>query len=214
MRREAALATLLTLAGCGGDGADRLAPDERIARAVLGVLASDGKPVCVQRITYGNPLTVYRSARRGELQRFYPLDWYPAQPFRPPSMPTQQQLRAAVEAKRDADLPDAPVRLDALPREQRSVIDSIAFAMSTSAVPTHSILVRQGWVPANVFPRWWPAKDRQNGCEANYVLSSIKRTDKAAFVAVRVDHWATLYALAPLPGGNWRVVAQWANWLY
>lgn len=214
MRRTAAamavLGGALALAGCGPRPLDA---DEQVARAVLGVLVADGKPVCVQRITYGDPLTVYRSARRGELQRFYPMDWYPPVPFRPPLMPTQAELRRAVAEGRDAELPDAPVRLDALPRDQRSQIDAVAFALSSSAVPTHSTLVRTAWTPPRAHPRWWPGKDAALGCEANYVLSSVKRSDHAAFMAVRVDHWATLYALAPA-GSDWKVVAQWANWLY
>ena len=59
----------------------------------------------------------------------------------------------------------------------------------------------------------WMGRDDKLGCDANYALSGIKRTEHAAFVAVRVHHWGTIYALV---GGKdrWHVVGQWGPWLY
>lgn len=214
MRNVAALLLALVLGGCAGAKSGEPDTDGKIVRSVLQLLASDGKPLCVERITYGSPLVQYRVARRGRLERYYALEWYPPTPFRPPAMPTQADLRADVAAERAAGIPEPPVRRDLLERDQRSLIDGQAFALSEAAVETHVALIKDNWLPANVHARWWPGKDVSVGCTAQYVLSGVKRGDHVAFVAVRVYHWGTLYALAPTRDGDWRVIAQWGSWMY
>lgn len=213
-RRAGILLLAFALSACSGAKSGELDTDGKIVRSVLGLLASDGKPLCVERITYGSPLVQYRVARRGRLERYYALEWYPPTPFRPPAMPTQQELRDDVAAGRRADIPEPPVRRDMLPRDQRSLIDGQAFALSEAAVATHVALIKDEWAPKNVHARWWPGKDASVGCTAQFVLSGVKRSDHIAFVAVRVYHWGTLYALQPDDKGNWNVTAQWGSWMY
>lgn len=209
-----ALAALLPLASCSkGPTPDKLDTDQKIVHSVLSLLASDGKPVCVSRLTFGSPLSQYRVARRGQLERYYVLDWFPPTPWRPPAMPTQKQLRDDAAAGRNAHIPEPPARTDELPRDKRSILDGLAFAISPPAVELHSVHMRENWMPKGVIPRWWPGRDDTLGCDANYVLSGVKRSDHVAFVAVRVHHWGTLYALVT-HGDDWRVVGQWGPWLY
>ena len=213
MRRLALLA-LLALAGCGGGKAPaRLDTDRQIVRAVLEKLASDGKPVCVSRWTFGAPLSQFRVAKRGQLERYYVLDWATPGPWRPPRMPTQKELREAVRHGRNAHIPEPSAEIDTLPEEKRAILDRLAFAIAPPAVTLHTAFMHQGWMPKGVTARWWMGRDDKLGCDANYVLSGIKRTGHAAFVAVRVHHWGTLYALV---GGDkaWHVVGQWGPWLY
>lgn len=209
----AALGLAAMLGGCAGPAADELDGDRQIARAVLDLLATDGKPVCVERLTYGDPLQVYRSARRGELQHYYRLGWGKPAPLRPPEMPTQEELFDAVAENRSAGLPDAPRQANDLPRELRTAIDGQAYALSPAAIPTRAVVLQERWLPDRVHARWWPGRNTALGCRANYVLSSIKRTDRIAFMAVRVDHWATLYALVRIRG-SWTMVGQWSSWMY
>lgn len=213
-RLLAPLLVALALAGCGKVPAvDKLDTDQQIVREVLKVLASDGKPVCVSRWTFGSPLSQFRVAKRGQLQRYYVLDWGTPGAWRPPRMPTQQELRDAVRQGRNAHIPEPSPYIEELSQKKRTILDGLAFAIAPPAVTLHTAFMRQGWMPKGVTARWWMGRDDKLGCDANYVLSGIKRTDHAAFVAVRVHHWGTLYGLV---GGdrNWHVVGQWGPWLY
>lgn len=216
-RLIAPLLGLFALAGCGkGPAPDQLDSDKQIVYQVLKVLASDGKPVCVSRWTFGSPLSQFRVAKRGQLERYYVLDWMTPGPWRPPEMPTQKELREAVRAGRNAHIPEPsaePFVAQALPQKKREILDGIGFAIAPPETPLYWVFMHQGWMPKGVTARWWMGRDDKLGCDANYVLSGIKRTQHAAFVAVRVHHWGTLYALA---GGDdhWHVVGQWGPWLY
>jgi hypothetical protein len=216
-RLFAPLLGLLALTGCGkGPSVDKLNTDQQIVYQVLKTLASDGDPVCVSRWTFGSPLSQYRVAKRGQLERYYVLDWQRPGPWRPPHMPTQKELREAVRKGRNAHIPEPSAERAEqaeLPLAKRTILDGIAFAIAPPATPLYWAFMHQGWMPKGVIARWWMGRDDKLGCDANYVLSGIKRTQHAAFVAVRVHHWGTLYALV---GGdnNWHVVGQWGPWLY
>jgi hypothetical protein len=218
MRRTATILTLLgALAGCSR-GAEQprtaaLKPDQQVVHAVLETLAADGKPVCVERETFGSPLSIYRIATQGRLQNNYALAWYPPKPFRPPHMPTLRELRSAAKEGRNAEMPEPEARDDALPAEQQARFDRAALALAPPKVPTHRVGISKKWVPEGVIPRWLPVADRKKGCAAQYVVSGVKMAPDIAFAAVRVDHWGTVYALEPSPRG-WKPVAQWGSWLY
>jgi hypothetical protein len=207
-------AALLALAGCGrGPKVDQLDTDQQIVREVLKVLASDGKPVCVTRWTFGSPLSQFRVAKRGQLQRYYVLDWQKPGPWRPPTMPTQKELREAAKAGRDANIPEPSAYIDVLPQWKRKILDGLAFVIAPPETPLYWVIMHQGWMPKGVTARLWMGRDDKLGCYENYALSGIKRTEHAAFIAVRVHHWGTVYALT---GGKdrWHVVGQWGPWLY
>lgn len=203
----------LALAGCGRSPSDPLNTEEKVIRAVLARLASDGKPVCVARATFHSPLSVYQIAMQGKLQRLYALGWYPPHPFRPPVMPTLDALQRSNAKEKNADIPEPLARKDALPRRRQAALDAAARALGPPDVPTRMVHLRDEWMPRHVYPRWWPAADARHGCTNLFVLSGVKANRHVAFVGLRVDHWGTIYALAPLRD-EWRVIAQWATWLY
>lgn len=216
-RLIAPLIAFFALTSCGkGPAVDDLDTDKQIIYQVLKTLASDGKPVCVSRWTFGSPLSQLRVAMRGQLERYYVLDWQIPGPWRPPAMPTQKQLRESVRKGRNAGIPEpsgeyAEARM--LPEKKRDALGQIAFAIAPPETPLYWVFMHQGWMPKGVTARWWMGRDDKLGCDANYALSGIKRTRKVAFVAVRVHHWGTIYALY---GGdkNWHVIGQWGPWLY
>ena len=187
--------------------------DQQVVQAVLALLASDGKPVCVERETFGSPLSIFRIATQGKLQNIYSLAWYPPKPFRPPHMPTLDELRSAAKDRRDAELPEPEAREDAFPAEKQAALNRSAMALAPPEVPTHRVGISNAWAPKGVVPRWLPFNSKKDGCTAQYVLSGVKLAPDIAFAAVRVDHWGTVYALVP-QGETWKPVAQWGTWLY
>jgi hypothetical protein len=190
-----------------------LRTDEKIVRATLALLASDGKPVCVERETFGSPLSIWRIATQGKLQKIYDLAWFPPKPFRPPTQPTLDELRSSTQAGQHANLVEPEARRDRLSPAVQTELQTQASALAPPEIASHRVTIRQAWAPAGVMPRWWPAGSNQKGCHAQYVLSGIKWNAHVAFVGVRVEHWGTVFALAP-HGDDWRPIAQWGTWLY
>jgi hypothetical protein len=220
----AAFFLLVTLSACGRQPQAPPQPpdqkafrpldaDEKIVRATLALLASDGKPVCVERETMGSPLSIWRIATQGKLQTIYDLAWFPPKPFRPPTQPTLDALRDAAEAGKHARLAEPDARHDRLSAAVQKDLQAQASELAPPDVAPQRVAIRKTWAPAGVVPRWWPAGSTQKGCEVQYVLSGIKRNDHAAFIGVRVEHWGTVFALAP-HGDDWKPVAQWGTWLY
>jgi hypothetical protein len=213
-RRAAGLLLLLALSACQRSSAPpQLKTDEKIAQAALNVLVGDGKPVCVERETLGSPLSIWRVATQGRLQQSYDLAWFPPKPFRPPHMPTLQDLRRASAAGQEAHLPEPPARTDQLPQEVQADLQREAAALAPPSVPAHRVTISSRWAPKGVVPRLWPAGGKSRGCDAQYILSGIKWNERVAFVAVRVDHWGTVFAFKP-DGDGWKPLAQWGSWLY
>jgi len=219
MRIGAAAALLLIcLSACGRRGPEpkptaTLSTEEKIVRATLTLLASDDKTVCVEPETFGSPLSMWRIATQGKLQESYDLAWSPPKPFRPPTQPTLRDLRSSVQAGKHANLAEPQMRHDLLPVSMQASLQGQASALAPPDVATHRVTISPSWVPAGVVLRWWPEGSKQSGCDAQYVLSGIKWNGHVAFIGVRVEHWGTVFALAP-HGDDWRPIAQWGTWLY
>src|SRR6478736_2272469 len=190
-----------------------LTSEEKIVRATLKLLASDGKPVCVERETLGGPLSIWRTAPQGGFEKIYGLAWFPPRPFRPPSQPALEELGSKVREGENYKLAEPVARRDKLPAAVQTNLDAQASALAEPKVAARPVIIRQEWVPQSVMPRWWPDGSKHKGCDAQYVLSAIKSNAHAAFVSVRVDHWGTVFALAP-HGDDWRPIAQWGTWVY
>ena len=190
-----------------------LSDDEKIVRATLALLASDGKPVCVERETMGSPLAIWQVATAGKLQKISGLAWFPPKPFRPPNQPSLDALRTSALTGQHGNLAEPGQRRDKLPAAVQADVQAKAAALAPSDVALRRVAIRPDWVPAGVIPRWWPEGSAQKGCDAQYVLSGVKANAHAGFVSVRVDHWGTVFALTP-HGDDWRPIAQWGAWLY
>jgi len=190
-----------------------LTDEEKIVRATLKLLASDGKPVCVERETLGGPLSIWRTAPQGRFQKIYGLAWFSPRPFRPPSQPALEELGSKVREGENYNLAEPVTRRDTLPASVQTHLDAQATELAAPQVHVHPVIIRQEWVPHGVVPRWWPAGEKHKGCDAQYVLSTIKSNAHAAFISVRVGHWGTVFALAP-HGDDWRPIAQWGTWVY
>jgi len=190
-----------------------LGAEEKIVRATLALLVSDGKPVCVEPETFGSPLAVWHVATSGKLQQAYDLAWSAPKPFRPPAQPTVDELRNALQAGQPASLIEPRQRRDHLPAAAQAALQAQASTLVAPDVPTHRVVIGPAWVPRGIVTRWWPGGSKDNGCGAQYVLSGVKRDAHVAFVSVRAQHWGTVFALAP-DGDDWRPIAQWGTWLY
>lgn len=212
-RSSIAFVALLLAGGCGKAPGAPLDDDEKIVRAVLGVLVSDHKPLCVDGSTSGRALTTFREYALAPSPSRRMLAWAPPQAFRPPPMPTAAEMDAAERQGREIHLPEPAQRQDPLPVAQQSALNAAARALSMPPVPDSSVTIDAAWAPRGVTMRWWPVNRVTGTCTPPYMLSNPARNRGLAFVQVRAGHWGTIYALQP-KGSDWAPIAQWNAWLY
>jgi hypothetical protein len=213
MHSGLALGALLLLAACGKPAGAPLNDDEKIVRAVLATLVSDGKPVCVDGRTSGRALVVYREYLVAPRPSREELAWHVPGPLRPPPMPTESQIDTAVAQNKDVRLPEPGDRHDKLPAVTQADLDGAAHALSLPPVADRKVSIEASWAPKGVVARWWPINRLKSDCEPLYMLSNPARARNIAFVTVQAEHWGTTYALRP-QNGDWATVAQWSNWIY
>jgi len=213
MRSLAALAALALVAACGRPAGQPLNDDEKIVRAVLATLVSDGQPICADASTAGRALVIYREYLVAPRPSRDGLGWHPPEPLRPPPMPTEKQIDTAIAQNKDVLLPEPGDRRDKLPAVTQADLDSAAHALSLPPVADRTVKIDASWAPKGVTVRWWPLNRLRSDCKPLYMLTNPARARNIAFVTVQAEHWGTTYALRP-NGNDWATVAQWSNWIY
>jgi hypothetical protein len=201
-------ALVLATSGCASPD---LSVEDRIVRAALRTMVSDGKEVCVENRTRGAPLAVFRAMLEAPNPSRRPLAWHQAGALRPPPGLSNADLyRDQIEGQQtyltEPGAGAARLSFDAQ-RSLEAAARKLAYAQ-----PSPSNRVEGSWVPG-VRSRWWLFNRLWQRCVPSYTISDPVWYDKTAFVTVSADHWATTYAAQP-SGGDWHVVAQWSNWLY
>lgn len=187
---------------------------EKIVRAVLTLLTSTGKAVCIDDQTDGEALAVFREMMIAPRAARWDLRWHTPLPLRPDARNTTKDLKASEFDQKELEIREPGVREDALPGMDQLRLDGIAQRLSTPIGEVEeSIAIRRSWVPANVSARWWPLNRLRKDCWPLFELSDSVRDRQTAFVTVRAEHWGTLYALEQT-SSEWRVVAEWSRWLY
>ncbi len=184
---------------------------EKIVRATLRVLASDGQDVCVDRRTRGAPLAVFRAMDGAPPASRRPLAWRAPQPLRPPAGLSGKELfRDQIQDQRTY-LRQPDVGPEALSYNEQRSLDLAARRLSL-ALPAPSTVVESGSVPGTT-TRWWLFNKFAPGCVPNFTLSNPVWDAGVGFVTASADHWATTYAIQPR-GNDWVATAQWSVWLY
>jgi hypothetical protein len=188
------LLILLTCAACSKPAP--LDNSEKIVRATLVLLASEGKVVCVDNHTRGQPLAIFSAITTAAPQSLKPLAWYvpgSAQGgtthLREPENPTLQL--SAIEQSRLNQKAATLARL----RDVKSV-----------SIPS-------SWNLKNISTGWWPINKISSRCSPNYVVSDPALSGTDGFVTVTAGRWGTTYAFERR-GADWIPTAQWKTWLY
>ncbi len=213
MRAGVAILMAAMLASCNGS-TTQLNEDEQIVQAVLGLLASAGRPVCTDDQTEEQALAIYREMTLAPRPSRADLRWFPPTPLRPDTRVTTEDLRGVELGNDQIQIREPSPRRDALPGLTQFELDGAARRLirSVGAVE-ETVSIRRAWTPAGVVARWWPLNRLRKSCWPLFSLSNPVRDRQAAFVTVRAEHWGTLYALRQV-SGKWQVVAEWSRWLY
>ena len=212
-RCTALIGLALLLASCASSGRP-LTDDEKIVRATLALLASDGREVCTDDHTKNQALAVYREMMLAPGPARDDLHWYPPSPLRPDMRVPTKQIGDAQREGESVRITQPNVRNDPLPTLDQGPLDAAARHL---ALPLHEngagLAIGSGWTPQRVHARWWPLNRLRGDCAPLFIVSDPVRDGDLAFVSARADHWGTLYALKPR-GKDWAPVAEWSRWLY
>lgn len=204
-----ALLCLPGLAACQGAGAED--DTQRINRTLLRLLTSDGRRICVDGKTYGEPLAIFRTMLPAPDPARRPLGWH---------LPTPLEAGPSLKVGRLADqelrgerivLPERPQTRDFLPAVEQVRLDGLAREAALS--DTESVPVRAAPDAPRATVRWWPLNRLDRGCGPVYTLSKPVLFRDAAFVTVTAGHRGSTYALQKADR-DWSPVARWSTWLY
>ncbi len=207
-RLLAGVLAALAVAGCSSR--DATAP---VMEAVLKTLTSDGRPICLDSGTSGEPLAIFRTMMRAPDPSRQPLAWYPPGPLRP-----DQNLslgRLIDDEFRDGRAvlrrPDA-ASATPLPATEQRRLNAAALRLVNLQSERGTSVPNSSATPG-AKARWWVSNRMDGACKPVYTLSHPVVMDDIAFVTVLAGHWGTTYALER-KGGNWSATARWSNWLY
>ncbi len=199
-RRFIAGIVALLLAGCAGGGGDgRIDDDEAMVRSVLMLMVARNGPVCTDRTTDGDSLSVFREMARAPRGSRADLRWFPPTGLKVPiGEPTPPAVRN---------------RSDALPPMVQQTLNGAATRMARPwADIRRRLTLTADALPPGVTARWWVI-NRLRRCTPRFGVRDPVRYGDIGFVTVEANHHGALYALQRRQG-RWTPVAEWSNWLY
>lgn len=202
-------ATMIVLAGCASPQND---DRHRIAAAVLAQLTSNGRPICVDSRTRGEPLSVFRTMIVAPNPARRPLAWRAPSvllaprvvrgPAPDPRRVTDTRTQLAIAEATEATLPAVEqVRLNGLAREAMVMKSGGEIDLAATLQAPRA---RVRWAPINRF---------DPNCDEPHSLTRPVINRSTAFVTVVAAHQGTTYAVERR-GNGWVPTAQWSTWLY
>lgn len=189
-------------------------PDEpaKVVDALLGVLSSDGRRVCVDSRTQGKPLAVFSTMIVAPTASRRPLRWQVPKPLRPPGALSNRELYDD-EFARARVLLEKPVNArDVLPPAEQLQLNSAARSLAAVGDAERVPIANTAKRPL-ILARWWLANRVRPICVPHFTISNPVVARDIAFVSVTGGHWGTTYAFRKR-GDGWAPHAQWTTWLY
>jgi hypothetical protein len=142
------------------------------------------------------------------------LRWYPPTPLRPDVRVTTHDLRGTELGDAQLRIKEPDPRRDFLPGWRQFQLNGAARRFLASVADVEQpVRIQSYWQPPGVTARWWPINRFHKDCWPLFVVSNPVLDRKTAFVAVRAEHWGTLYALEKT-GDRWTPTAEWSRWIY
>lgn len=200
------LAVSLALGGCAAGAASDAT---QVVGAVAQLQAADGRRICLDRTTRGEPLAIFRTMLPAPNPARRPLGWRTPGPLMPSASITNRQLVADEFRDQHVVLPEHGQTAPELAFEAQWQLNGLARRMANVA-GDKDVAIPDG---AKVQPRWWIRNRLDPGCDMPYTISNPVLAQNIAFVSVTAGHQGTIYAVQR-DKGVWKPIAKWSNWLY
>ena len=211
LRIAFAAMSLSALCACQGHSQPQTS-DERVVSATLKLLASDGKPVCVDNATSGQPLGVFRTTIRNRPAGLEPPSWFAPAALRPPAALSSFELLRGAQVDSNVHITQPANSSSAMAAPLQDALNRSAWQLSTENA-SKEVSNINAWGIKGVALHSWIINRLSPRCEPNYRLSNPVSNQNVSFITVIADHWATIYAFNRR-GIDWVPIAQWSNWIY
>jgi hypothetical protein len=208
--KSLSLLLLLTCAACSKSAP--LDNEEKIIRATLVLLASEGQSACVDNHTRGQPLAIFSAMTAAGPHLLKPLPWYVPGPLRPPAAMSSSDLIRDSTQGGTTHLREPENSTLPLSATEQSRLNQKAAVLGRLR-DVESVSIRTSWNVKNISTGWWPINRISSRCSLNYVVSDPALSGTDGFVTVTAGHWGTIYAFERR-GADWIPTAQWKSWLY
>ncbi len=192
---------------------DRTSADERqVNGALLALLTTPGKRICVDAATYGEPLAVFGAMLPAPDPARRPLYWRPPEALDPGRVLTNRDLVDVELRKEQVILPERPQTAPRLPLTVQQQLNGLA---AQAAVMEADRGVRLDGTPAAPLAtvRWWVRNRLDPSCGPIYTVSKPVFVENTAFLSVTAAHQGSTYAFRKT-GTRWVPFAKWSTWLY
>lgn len=210
IQRGVKVALLVSLVAAGG--CSRSDSTGTVMGAVLKTLTADGKSVCIDRATSGEPLAIFRTMASAPDPARRPLAWFPPNPLRSDQNLSVGRLVDDEFTDQRTVLARPKVGRQPLPLTEQRRLDAAATKLSYAQVDRDAVVTDAASVP-KAHARWWVLNRLDSSCTTVYTASPPVIVGDMAFVSVLGNHWGTTYAVEKR-AGVWSTTAQWSNWLY
>lgn len=200
----------MSLAACNADAGVNEA--RQLNDALLELLTSQGRTICVDSTPYGEPLAAFRSMQPAPEPARRPLFWRTPVPLEPGRNLTNREL-VDIEFRDDQTvLPEQSGAGRALPVIAQLQLNAIAREASVMMSGSDATIAGSPAAPrAKV--RWWLRNRFDSTCTAPYTVSKPILLHGIGLVSVTAAHHGSTYAFKRVNSG-WMPVAKWATWLY
>lgn len=209
-----AIALAMMGAGIGGCQADAGERDDnrQISAGLFRVLTSQGKAICVDAATHGEPLAIFRSMIPAPDPARRPLIW---------SRPAPLENGRTLTGRELVDDEFGDGRLVLPERTSASGVLSVTAQVQLNALArTASMMSSDSSARLNPAPdaplakvRWWIRNRFDANCGPPYTVSKPIIMRDVAFVSVTAGHRGSTYAFHKVKA-VWQPVAKWSTWLY
>lgn len=201
----------LALAGCQA-GADARDDAGLINAQLLKLLTSDGRSICVDGKTVGEPLAIFRTMLPAPDPARRPLGWHVPSPLDiGPSLRVGRLANQELRGERIV-LPEREQTKDFLPAVEQVQLNGLAREASVMT-PDSGVGVENTPEAPRAAVRWWPLNRLRSGCGPIYTVSKPVTFRGHGFVTVTAGHRGTTYVFRKT-GDAWAPYAKWSTWLY
>lgn len=208
--RLAAIGVALLAAGCSRQG---VSDEARVVGTTLAALIDNsGESYCVDSRTRGEPLAIFRTMIVAPDPARRPLAWRPPTKVDHGDRLTGREIVNSQFSGIHPVLPEPGQEATALAPMEQFTLNQLARQLARDR-STRSISMSGAKTSEALRVRWWGFNRADASCRRLLTVSNPIVSNDTAFISVTSGHWGTTYALRRL-GGNWRPVAQWADWLY
>lgn len=200
------------LVSCSAAAPSGASDQTLVMQSLLTVLTKDGKGVCLDSETHGEPLGVFRTMMTAPASTRLSLSWFEPGPLRPQNDLSDGQIFGEQIGAERVVITAPGQSGEKLPLQLQGQLNGVAAQLSLY-MDVNEVAVPSSPTAPLAISRWWIRNRFDSKCSPVYTVSNPVVAKNVAFVSVKAGHWGTTYAFQKRSAA-WAPIAQWSNWIY